>query len=276
MPDDRYTRLRAIKEFGYDVDWDDLRKKHIGVVGIGGLGCITSEMAVRCGIGKLTLFDFDTVELVNLNRAMYTLKDIGRYKVEVATEVLNQINPDVDITYFNVDIMSPDFEEDFETQISQMNIILNGLDNIPAREYLNAKCIHLNVPYINAGASRSGLSGYIHPIIPYKTACANCIKSISISIPNERGDPCVASLPSTMAILASIQIQEMLKYLLNFGKLIDYLMYDMITGKFLQYTTKRDKNCAICGIKRHKDESKIKPKIKNKDIDNYVKKLKEF
>ena len=186
---DRYTRLKAIKEFGYDIDWDNLRDKHIGIVGIGGLGCITSEMAVRCGIGKLTLFDFDTVDIVNLNRAMYRLEDIGRAKVDVASEILKSINPDVDINYFNSDIMNPEFENIFEDQISQMDVILNGLDNVPAREYLNAKCIYLKVPYIDAGASRSGLSGYVHPIIPYKTACANCIKAFSINIPEERGDP---------------------------------------------------------------------------------------
>ncbi len=272
---DRYTRLKAIKEFGYNIDWDNLRDKHIGIVGIGGLGCITSEMAVRCGIGKLTLFDFDTVEIVNLNRAMYRLEDIGRTKVEVASEVLNSINPDVYLNYFNSDIMNPQFENTFEEEISQMDIILNGLDNVPAREYLNAKCIYLKIPYIDAGASRSGLSGYVHPIIPYKTACANCIKAFSINISEERGDPCVASLPSTMAILGSIQIQEMLKYLLNFGELIDYIMYDMISGKFYNYSTHRDKNCLICGDEKEIAKDKIKPKVTEKDIDKMIEKAKE-
>jgi molybdopterin/thiamine biosynthesis adenylyltransferase len=272
---DRYTRLKAIKEFGYDVDWETLSNKHIGVVGIGGLGCVTSEMAVRCGVGVITLFDFDIVDVVNLNRAMYRVDDIGRSKVEVASEVLKSINPNVKIRCFDSDIMSPDFESLFEQEISQMDVILNGLDNIPAREYLNAKCVNLKIPYIDAGASRSGLSGYIHPIIPYKTACANCIKSISINIPKERGDPCVASLPSTMAILGSIQIQEMLKMLLDFGQLIDYMMYDMVSGKFFHYSTNRDKNCLICGDKDKKLNEKVKPKITDRDLDNLINKVKE-
>ena len=40
MTQDRYTRLKAIKEFGYDINWDDLKKCHTGIVGIGGLGCV--------------------------------------------------------------------------------------------------------------------------------------------------------------------------------------------------------------------------------------------
>ncbi len=219
MAQNRYTRLKAIKEFGYDINWDDLRKYHVGIVGVGGLGCVSAEMAVRCGVGKISLFDFDTVEIVNLNRLMYKEEHIGQPKVKVASKILKEINPDVEIQFFNTDIMDPSFEPKFETEIKQMDIILNGLDNIPAREYLNAKCVMLNVPYIDAGASRSGLSGHVHPVIPYKTACAKCLSIIAIDIPADRGEPCVASLPSTMAILASIQIQEMLKYLLKFGQM---------------------------------------------------------
>ena len=137
----------------------------------------------------------------------------------------------------------------FEKEISKLDIILNGLDNIPAREYLNSKCVRLKIPYIDAGASRSGLSGYVQPIIPYKTSCAKCIKGFLINPTKERGEACVASLPSTMSILASIQIQEMLKYLLKFGKMIDYIVYDMISGQFLNYKTQRDENCSICGDK---------------------------
>jgi len=275
MVQNRYTRLKAIKEFGYDVNWGDLRKYHIGIVGIGGLGCVSAEMAVRCGVGKLSLFDFDTVEIVNLNRHMFKEEHIGQPKVEVASKILKEINSDVEIKCFDNDIMDPGFESKFKYEIEQMDIILNGLDNIPAREYLNAKCVLFKIPFIDAGASRSGLSGYIHPIIPYKTACAKCISSIAIDIPDERGEPCVASLPSTMAILASVQIQEMLKYLLKFGEMIDYLMYDMITGKFLTYETKRDENCPICSIKSHNYTKTIKPKISKGEIDDLIEKLKE-
>ncbi len=274
MTQNRYTRLKAIKEFGYDISWDDLRKYHIGIVGVGGIGCVSAEMAVRCGVGKISLFDFDTIEIVNLNRHMFKEKHIGQPKVKVAEKILKEINPDVEIKCFDNDIMDPSFESQFEAEIKKMDIILNGLDNIPAREYLNAKCVLLNIPYINAGASRSGLSGYVHPIIPHKTACAKCLSNIAIDIPDERGEPCVASLPSTMAILASVQIQEMLKYLLKFGQMIDYLMYDMITGKFLNYETKIDENCPICGKPKVK-EKLVKPKISQEELNNIIDNIKE-
>ncbi|TXT63145.1 MAG: hypothetical protein BAJALOKI1v1_780008 [Promethearchaeota archaeon] len=270
MKQDRYTRLKAIKDFGYNINWDDLQKIHIGIIGVGGLGCVSSEMAVRCGIGELSLFDFDTVEMVNLNRHMFKIEHLGQHKVEVARIMLNEINPDVHIYCFNDDIMDPTFEQQFENQIDTIDIILNGLDNIPAREYLNAKCINHNIPYIDAGASRSGLSGYVHPVIPQKTACAKCLNSIGVNMPDERGEPCVASLPSTMAILASIQIQEMLKYLLNFGEMIDYIMYNMIKGEFLNYTTQRDPQCPICGQTDDHYPQCMNVKISKKKLDEFI------
>ena len=275
MPPSRYTRLKAIKEFGYDIDWNKLRKFHVGIVGVGGLGSVSSEMAVRCGLGKVTLFDFDTVEIVNLNRHMFKEKHIGQPKVEVAAKILKKINPDVEIQYFNSDIMANDFEITFEKQVKSMDVLLNGLDNIPAREYLNIKCVNINVPYIDAGASRSGLSGHVHPIIPNKTACAKCMSRIAVKVPKERGKPCVASLPSTMAILASIQIQEMLKLLLKFGSLTDYIMYDMVSGKFLNYKTQRDPSCSVCGtLTKHKGKKiKVKPKTTEEDLSKFLDKI---
>ncbi len=273
--EDRYTRLKAIKEFGFDINWDNLKKYHVGIIGVGGLGTVSSEMVVRCGIGKLTLFDFDKVEAVNLNRSMYKPKHISMLKVDVAKRILNKINPDVEIEVYPKDIMDMSFEPIFEEKFKTMDIILNGVDNLPAREYLNVKAVKFNKPYIDAGASRSGLTGYIHPIIPHKTACASCLKRVAINPPKERGKPCTASLPSTMAILASVQVQELLKHLLKFGTLIDYMMYNMLTGEFSQYKTIRDKNCLICGDIKEIKESIDKTTTTKEEIDSLIKKLEE-
>lgn len=275
MEHDRYTRLKAIKEFGYDIDWDDLKKYHVGIIGVGGLGAVSAEMAARCGIGKISLFDFDIVESVNLNRLFYKPEHVGILKVEAAETILKEINPDVEIFTYGKDIMDIDFEQVFEEKIQEMDIILNGVDNLPAREYLNIKCVRYNIPYINAGASRSGLSGYVHPIIPHKTSCSACLKRISIKTSNDRGESCTASLPSTMAILASIQIQELLKYLLKFGTMIDYVMYNMLSGEFSHYKTIRDKNCPICGEIMVLKEKENKLNVSKNDLNNLIKKLEE-
>ena len=80
---DRYNRLRAINDFGYNITWDELQDTKVVIVGVGGLGSIISDQLARCGVGELILFDMDIVENVNLNRMGFTLEDVGMPKVKV-------------------------------------------------------------------------------------------------------------------------------------------------------------------------------------------------
>ena len=49
----------------------------MAVVGVGGVGSVTAEMLTRCGVGKLILFDYDKVELANMNRLFFTPDQSG-------------------------------------------------------------------------------------------------------------------------------------------------------------------------------------------------------
>lgn len=244
----RYTRLKAISAFGYNLNWDDLSDKIVAIPGIGGLGVLTSEMLARCGVGTLHLFDLDIVEEVNLNRMGFHEKDLGLPKVEVTANFLEKVNPEVDIIPHHGDIMGFEMDSIFEAAVSESDVVLMGLDNYPARMFVNQKCINTSTPLIDAGVSRSALSGNIHVIIPKKTACMSCRGRIKGSDESkERGLPCTASLPSTMALIASIQVQECLKLLLNFGRIIDYQTYNALTGEFNNYLTQKNTKCSACG-----------------------------
>jgi len=60
-----------------------------------------------CGIGKLILFDYDKVELANMNRLFFTPDQAGLSKVQAAAATLGFINPDVEIeTHIQVDRMN--------------------------------------------------------------------------------------------------------------------------------------------------------------------------
>ena len=89
--------------------WQALAKRHsaeiqkklcrakVAVAGLGGLGSNVAVSLARIGVGHLHLVDFDRVDLTNLNRQQYFLKDVGRYKTEALTEELLEINPYLDI-----------------------------------------------------------------------------------------------------------------------------------------------------------------------------------
>ena len=273
---DRYSRLRAIKEYGFDFDFTELRKKTIMIAGVGGVGSLSAEMLARCGVGKLIIIDLDTVEEVNLNRVMYQPKHIGRKKAEVCTEILHTINPDTQVEFIDTDIMSLDFEKAFELIISHSDLVLNGLDNIPARQYLNVKCVSLNKSYVDAGALRSGFGGYVHLVIPRKTACYQCTASVQINVASNdvRGPQCAASLPSTLAIVSSLQVQNALKFLLDFGHTADFISYNGLTDEFTSLKLQRDENCYVCGKNAKPVKGRIIPQA-NEEVNKLVQQLKE-
>ena len=69
-----YSRLMALQRMGVVEDYQRVRKLTVAVVGVGGVGSVTAEMLTRCGVGKLLLFDYDKVELANMNRLFFQVK----------------------------------------------------------------------------------------------------------------------------------------------------------------------------------------------------------
>ena len=68
------------------------------IAGVGGLGATVSQLLVRAGIGRLYLVDDGYLDWPDLNRqTLYGEKDIGRAKVPLARERLNQINSATEI-----------------------------------------------------------------------------------------------------------------------------------------------------------------------------------
>ena len=66
-----YSRLMALKRMGIVEDYEQIRRKTVAIVGVGGVGSVAAEMLTRCGVGKLILFDYDKVELANMNRLFF-------------------------------------------------------------------------------------------------------------------------------------------------------------------------------------------------------------
>lgn len=67
-PEPDPSRLYALKKMGLIENYEDITKKTVIVIGVGGVGSVTCEMLTRMGIGKLVMFDYDKVEVSNMNR----------------------------------------------------------------------------------------------------------------------------------------------------------------------------------------------------------------
>ena len=86
-----YSRLMALKRMGIVDNYEAIREKAVAVVGVGGVGSVTAEMLTRCGVGKLLLFDYDKVELANMNRLFFQPHQSGMSKVQAAHRTLESI-----------------------------------------------------------------------------------------------------------------------------------------------------------------------------------------
>ena len=247
---ERYARLRL---FGH-ADLSKLLKKRVAIIGVGGLGALSAEILARLGVGDLVLFDYDTVEEANLNRLVYRTDQVGEKKVEAIRDHLKAANPDVRVTSYPHDVTDGGGLKALLEEIPSCDLVLGCVDSFAVRIFLNAKCVDLRVPFIDGGASEDGVNGSVHVVIPGKTACYRCnrpaMKDTSTTRPTRRedGGAChFTSLPTTMAVIASLQCQEGLKVLLGFGSVAPFLMYFGLEGRLERVDWQRDPKCATCG-----------------------------
>ena len=92
--DMQYEFSRTQMLFGRDAI-EKLKRAHVAVFGVGGVGGYAVEVLARSGVGKIDLFDNDCVSITNINRQIIALHStLGRYKVDVAAERIHDINPD--------------------------------------------------------------------------------------------------------------------------------------------------------------------------------------
>ncbi len=81
---------------------DQVKKAHVLVVGLGGVGAYTAELLCRAGIGEMTIVDGDDIEASNINRQMpATTQTLGKHKTEVMAERLLAINPNLKLRVIN-------------------------------------------------------------------------------------------------------------------------------------------------------------------------------
>ncbi|CAK5076226.1 unnamed protein product [Meloidogyne enterolobii] len=237
-----YSRLMALKRMGIVDNYERIREKTVVVVGIGGVGSV---------------FDYDRVELANMNRLFYQPHQSGLSKVEAARDTLMHINPDVEFevhnmnitTVANFDIFCQRIREGGLTKKS-VDILLCCVDNFEARI---AACNEIGQIWIESGVSENAVSGHIQFMEPGKSACFVCLPPLIVASNIDektlkKDGVCAASLPTTMAVIAGLLVQNALKFLLNFGQVTNFLGYNALVDFFPQEKIRpnplcEDKNC---------------------------------
>ncbi|XP_060005816.1 ubiquitin-like modifier-activating enzyme 5 isoform X1 [Lagenorhynchus albirostris] len=266
-----YSRLMALKRMGIVSDYEKIRTFAVAIVGVGGVGSVTAEMLTRCGIGKLLLFDYDKVELANMNRLFFQPHQAGLSKVQAAEHTLRNINPDVLFEVHNYNITTVENFEHFMNRISNggleegkpVDLVLSCVDNFEARMTINTACNELGQTWMESGVSENAVSGHIQLIIPGESACFACAPPLVVAANIDektlkREGVCAASLPTTMGVVAGILVQNVLKFLLNFGTVSFYLGYNAMQDFFPTMSMKPNPQCDDRNCRKQQEEYKKK------------------
>jgi len=189
-----------------------LLRSTVAVIGCGGLGGNIIEMLARLGIGNLVVIDGDTFNESNLNRQLLcTENNIGKGKAESAAVRIKHINSSINTKTYSqfIDLTN------VGGIIQGVDLAVDALDNIPSRFILEKSCKSLKIPFIHGAISN--FNGQVSTIFPEDKGLE------AIYGPPERYDKLnkksIGSVPSfNPALVASLQVAEVVKVLLNKGK----------------------------------------------------------
>jgi molybdopterin/thiamine biosynthesis adenylyltransferase len=234
----RYSRQILFPAFGEEGQ-RKLRKAHVLIAGVGGLGSPCAIYLSCAGIGKLTLVDSDVVELSNLNRQiLHGEEDIGEKKANSAARKLKRLNSMVEITPIAVRITA----ESLGGLLRGVNLVIDCLDEMETRFILNQGCVKADIPLIHGGIE--GMIGEITTIIPGQTPCFACVFPQGVEV--RKPFPVFGCTP---ALVASLQVMEAIKLLAGFGELLTGKML-YVNGEVMEWSIaplQKNKTCDVCG-----------------------------
>ena len=207
-------------------DQATLLKAHAGVVGLGGLGGTVTEILARMGVGRLTLIDGDRFEDSNLNRQLLSsIALLGHPKSEAARQRVDQINPSVHCSG-PAEFLSPENANDW---LASCDVVVDCLDNLPARFMVEDACRRLRRPMVSAAVA--GASGHVTTIFPGDRGL-RLVYGEPQNLPLKGAETSLGTVPFSVTFLAALECAEVAKILLGKGSPLrgKLLLADLMDG----------------------------------------------
>jgi molybdopterin/thiamine biosynthesis adenylyltransferase/molybdopterin converting factor small subunit len=220
-----------------------LMEARVLILGAGGLGSPAALYLALAGVGTLGIVDFDAVDLSNLQRQiLHTTEDVARPKVESAREAIAAHNPDVRVVPHNVALTS----ENALDIISRYDIVVNGMDNFPARYLTNDACVFLKKPLVDGSVLL--FDGQATVYLPGK-GCYRCLYPTPPPpglVPSCAEAGVLGALPG---VIGCIQAIETIKLILGVGESLSgrLLLFDALSMEWRSVRIHRDPECVVCG-----------------------------
>lgn len=237
----RYSRQILLPEI--DITGQEaLLNSRIIIIGLGGLGAPVAMYLAAAGIGELTLVDFDTVDLSNLQRQIiHSTDSIGSSKVTSAKQALQSINPDISYRIIDEELS----QKNLEVEVEQHDVVVDCTDNFSIRFAINQSCVNTSTPLVSGAVIR--MEGQVTTFDYRKEdqACYQCLYPEE----GEVEDTCSTTgvLAPVAGIVGSIQATEVLKLLTGLPTLAGRLL--VLDAKYMDWREiklRKDSSCPIC------------------------------
>jgi adenylyltransferase/sulfurtransferase len=239
----RYSRHLILPEVGMEGQ-QKLKAAKVLCVGTGGLGSPLAFYLAAAGVGTLGLVDFDVVDSSNLQRQIiHSTKDVGRSKIDSATEKLEALNPFLNVVKHETMLTS----KNALAIISQYDVIADGTDNFPTRYLVNDACVLTGKP--NAYGSIFRFEGQASVFATDEGPCYRCLYPEPPPpglVPSCAEGGVLGILPGLVGV---IQATEAIKLILGKGQPLigRLLLVNALDMKFRELKLRKNPDCPVCG-----------------------------
>jgi sulfur-carrier protein adenylyltransferase/sulfurtransferase len=239
----RYSRHLILPEVGMEGQ-KKLKAARVLCIGAGGLGSPVAMYLAAAGVGTIGIVDFDVVDFSNLQRQiLHGTPDVGRPKLQSATDRLHALNPNVQIESYETALTSQNALQLFK----DYDVIVDGTDNFPTRYLVNDACVLLGKP--NAYGSIFRFEGQASVFAAKDGPCYRCLYPEPPPpglVPSCAEGGVLGVLPG---IVGCIQANETLKLILGIGEPLigRFLVFDSLRMKFRELKLRKDPDCPVCG-----------------------------
>jgi len=238
-----FSRQLILKDFSEE-KFNELQKKQISIIGLGGIGCPLAQYLISSGIKKLNIFDGDTIQKNNLNRqTLYSVNDIGKKKSGIAKKKLLGTNPNAIINSYGHKITKNNLH-----LLKNSSIIIDASDNWETMRLINKYTAKNNLPLLSISVIGFDIQIILFANTIHHHLCLECIFPNNKEPELARCD--TAGIMGTATGIAGIfSAQKTINFLLKFNEKINILT--LIDAKLLSIChikTKKNLNCKLQSI----------------------------
>jgi molybdopterin/thiamine biosynthesis adenylyltransferase len=239
----RYSRHILLPQVGYEGQ-EKLVNSHALIVGAGGLGSPVALYLAAGGVGMLTVCDFDTVDLTNLQRQIaHTTPSVGTNKAISVQQTLFEINPTVVVNT----ITTKSTEEEFTKLVSLADVVIDCSDNFATRYTLNKLCVQLSKPLVSGAAI--GFEGQV-TVFDMRSDDSPCYHCLYPDAGEDAEMRCSDNgvFAPLVGMIGTTQAAEAMKLLMGIGESLQgrLLLLDVQSMEWRSIKLPKDPHCQVC------------------------------